>query len=109
MSTTIPDEIMKEATKVSSLIATFQGLMADNKRVDLSNLEHKISALCKTAETTDLSQSNDVRNVLIASVEDLARLNDEVTVLYEKAGGSALEEDNTKRAMDAYGPDDKES
>ena len=108
MSTTTPDEIMKEAKKVSSLIAVSQRLMADNKRVDLSNLEHKISALCKTAEKTDLSQATDVRNVLIAIVEDLSCLNDKVTTLYEKAGGSALE-DNTKRAMDAYGPDDKES
>lgn len=108
MSATTPDEIMKEAEKVSSLIATARRLMADNKSVDLSNLEHKISALCKKAETTDLTQAADVQGVLIAIVEDLNRLDDEVTVLYEKAGGPSLE-DNTKRAMDAYGPDDKES
>ena len=108
MRATTPDEIMKEAEKVSSLIATARRLMADNKSVDLSNLEHKISALCKKAETTDLTQAADVQGVLIAIVEDLNRLDDEVTVLYEKAGGPSLE-DNTKRAMDAYGPDDKES
>ena len=108
MSATTPDEIMKEAEKVSSLIATARRLMADNKSVDLSKLEHKISALCKKAETTDLSLAADVQGVLITIVEDLNRLDDEVTVLYEKAGGPALV-DNTKRAIDAYGPDDKES
>jgi hypothetical protein len=108
MSATTPDEIMKEAQKISSLIATARRLMADNNSVDLSNLEHKISALCKKAEIADLSQATDVQGVLIAIVEDLNRLDDEVTALYEKAGGPSLE-DNTKRAMDAYGPDDKES
>ena len=108
MSDTTPDEIMEEAEKVSSLIATARRLMADNKSVDLSSLEHKIIALCKKAETTDLSQPTGVQGVLIAIVEDLNRLDDEVTALCEKAGGPSLE-DNTKRAMDAYGPDDKES
>ena len=108
MSATTPDEIMKEAEKVSSLIATARRLMADNKNVDLSNLEHKISALCKKAKTTDLSHAADVQGVLIAIVEELNRLDDEITALYKKERGSSLE-DNTKRALDAYGPDDKES
>ena len=108
MSATTPDEIMKEAEKVSSLIATARRLMADNKSVDLSNLEHKISALCKKSETTDSNQAADVQGILVAIVEDLNCLDDEVTALYKKAGGPSLE-DNTKRAMDAYGPDDKES
>ena len=40
MSATTPDEIMQEAEKISSLITTARRLMADNKCVDLSNLEH---------------------------------------------------------------------
>jgi hypothetical protein len=108
MSATTHDEIMKEAEKISSLIATTRRLMADNKSVDLSNLEHKIKALCKKSETTGSSLAADVQGVLIAIIEDLNLLDDEITTLYEKAGGFSIE-DNTKRAMDAYGPDDKES
>ena len=108
MSDTTPDEIMEEAEKVSSLIATARRLMADNKSVDLSNLEVKISALCQKAEMTDLSQAADVKGVLMAIVEDLNTLDNEIAALFAKAGGSTLE-DNSKRAMDAYGPDDKES
>jgi hypothetical protein len=108
MSTTTPDEIMQEAEKISSLITTARRLMADNKSVDLSNLEHKISSLCKKAETTNLSHAANVQGILIAIVEELNHLDDEITALYKKESGSSLE-DNTKRALDAYGPDDKES
>ena len=108
MSATTPDEIMQEAEKISSLITTARRLMTDNKSVDLSNLEHKISGLCKKAETTNLSHAANVQGILIAIVEELNHLDDETTALYKRESGSSLE-DNTKRALDAYGPDDKES
>ena len=108
MSTTTPDEIIKEAEKVSSLIATARRLMAENKSVDLSKMEQKIGILCEKAEEIDLRQKDHIQDILIAIVEDLNRLNDEITSLYKKSGGS-FPEDNTKRAMDAYGIDDKGS
>ena len=109
MNITTPDEIIKEAEKVSSLIAIARRLMAENKSVDLSKMEHKIGILCKKAEKTDLRQKNHIQGILIAIVEELNRLNDETTSLYKKSGGSFSLEDNTKRAIDAYGLDDKES
>lgn len=108
MSTITPDEIIKEAEKVTSLITTARCLIAKNKNVDLSKMEHKISILCKKAEKTDLKQRDHIQGILIAIVEDLNRLNNETTSLYKKSGGS-LFADNAKRAMDAYGSDDKES
>ena len=102
------DLIIKEAEKVSSLIASARSLMAENKSVDLSKLEHKISVLCKKAETTDLRQTDDIQGILIVIVEDLNSLNDEITSLYKKSEGSSPK-DNTKRAIDAYSLDDKES
>jgi hypothetical protein len=108
MNAITPDEIIKEAEKVSSLIATARRLIAKNKSVDLSKLEHKISSLCKKAKITDLRQTDNIQGRLIAIVEDLNRLDGEITSLYKKSGGSSLE-DNTKRAIDAYGLDDKES
>ncbi len=108
MSAKIRVEIITEAEKISSLIATARRLMSENKSVDLSKLEHKISALCKRARKTNSKQSKEVQDVLIGIVKDLNRLDDEITHLYKKSGNSCLE-DNTKRAMDAYGLDDKES
>jgi hypothetical protein len=108
MNASIPDEIRKEAEKVSSLIATARRLMGENKSIDLSKLEHKVSVLCKKAETTDLGQKDDIQGILISIVKDLNSLNDEITSLYKKAERSSIK-DNTKRAIDAYGLDDKES
>ena len=53
MSAIIKNEIMKEAEQISSLITTARRLMAENKSVDLSKLEYKISILCKKAEKTN--------------------------------------------------------
>ena len=63
MNASIPDEIRKEAEKVSSLIATARRLMGENKSIDLSKLEHKVSVLCKKAETTDLGQKDDIQGL----------------------------------------------
>jgi hypothetical protein len=108
MSAIIKNEIMKEAEQISSLITTARRLMAENKSVDLSKLEYKISILCKKAEKTNLKQTEEIQGILIAIVENLNCLDDEITSLYKKSGGSSLKE-NTKRAIDAYGLDDKES
>jgi hypothetical protein len=108
MNASIPDKIRKEAEKVSSLIATARRLMGENKSIDLSKLEHKISVLCKKAETTNLRQTDDIQGMLNAIVKDLDSLNDEITSLYKKAERSSIT-DNTKRAINAYGLDDKES
>ena len=108
MNTTNPDDLIKEAEKVSSLIATARRLMAENKKVDLSKMEQEISILCQQAEKTGLNHKDRIQGILIDIVEDLKRLNDEITSLYKKSEGSFFE-DNTKRAMDAYGSDDKES
>ena len=108
MNASIPDKIRKEAEKVSSLIATARRLMGENKSIDLSKLEHKISVLCKKAETTNLRQTDDIQGMLNAIVKDLNSLNDEITSLYKKAERSSIK-DNTKRAINAYGLDDKES
>ena len=101
-------EIINEAEKISSLIATARHLMSENKSVDLSKLEHKINELCKRAKKINSNQSKEVQGVLFAIIEDLNRLDDEITSLYKKSGNSSLE-GYTKHAMDSYSPVDKES
>ena len=60
MSAKNKGKILKEAEKITSLIATARCLMSQNKSIDLSKLEQKVSSLCKKAEITDLKQSKKI-------------------------------------------------
>ena len=71
MSTKTVEELLEEAEKVTSLIATARLLMADGKTVDLSNLEVKISALCENAEAAGLENSHEVEGAFTAIIQDL--------------------------------------
>lgn len=108
MSQKTAHELLEEAGKVSSVIATARRLVAEGKSVDLSNLESKIAALCENAKAAELEQSSDVQDALSAILGDLNLLEDEVAAHYRETGGQALE-DNIKRAIDAYGPEGEES
>jgi len=101
-------EILDQAEKISSLIATARALMADGKSVDLSNLEGKISALCEIAQSAEQQQLAPVRAALSDLLEDLNRLDDEVTRNHAGAGGATLE-NTIKRAIDAYNLDSEEN
>ena len=108
MSAKNKGKILKEAEKITSLIATARCLMSQNKSIDLSKLEQKVSSLCKKAEITDLKQSKEVQGILSTIVEDLNRLDNEITTLYNKLKQTSTEE-NTKRAINAYGLEENES
>lgn len=101
-------EILEQAEKISSLIATARKLMGEGKTVDLSNLEGKIQALCKNAESAQLKRPDAVRAALETIAGDLDRLDDEMTSRHGDAGGRSLE-DTIKRAIDAYKHDSEES
>lgn len=102
------DDILLQAEKVSSLIATARRLMSEGKTVDLSNLEGKIRTLCNNAEDASLKQSDGVRAALGTIVEDLDRLEKEITGRHGDPGGLSLET-SIKRAIAAYHLDSEES
>lgn len=108
MSVETKVDFKKEVEKISSLIATARRLMSENKSVDLSKLEYKINSLCKKAQTVNTKQSKETQRILVNIIEDLNRLDDEITSLYNKSGYSSLR-NKTKRAIEAYGSEDKES
>ncbi|MBL6941767.1 MAG: hypothetical protein ISR53_06370 [Rhodospirillales bacterium] len=108
MSTKTGEDILLQAEKVSSLIAAARHLMGEGKTVDLSNLEGKISSLCKSAQSAQLDNPDTVRTALQSIVKDLNQLDEEITSRHEKAGGQSLEA-SIKRAINAYGLDNEES
>ncbi len=108
MSHKTNDELLEDAQKVSSVIATARQLMGDGKMVDLSNLEGKIQTLCEDAENAQQDHSLDVQEALMAIVEDLNLLNEEMSAkLWADDEQSA--EENAKRALNAYSQDGEES
>jgi len=108
MSAIKEDDILLQAEKISSLITTASRLMADGKTVDLSNLEGKIQSLCENAEAAQLQQAGPVRAALSAIVENLNRLDAEMTSRHTESCAPSLET-TIKRAIDAYKIDNEES
>ncbi len=108
MNTHEDKDILLQAEKISSLIAAARHLMGKGKIVDLSNLEGKISALCKGAQSAQLDKPDAVRTILQDINEDLSQLTKEVTSRHDEAGGRSMEA-SIKRAINAYGHDNDES
>lgn len=108
MSTKTVEELLDEAQKVSSVIATARRLIAEGKTVDLSNMEGKISALCENAEAAGLEDSSAITTSFSAIIQDLDLLNKEMSDLAWTTAEQSLEE-TANRAIDAYSRDDGES
>ena len=102
------DELLEDAQKVSSVIATARQLMNDGKMVDLSNLEGKIQTLCEDAEAARQEHTEEVQEALMAIVKDLDLLNKEMSANLWTDDEQANEE-NAKRAINAYSNDAEES
>ena len=102
------EEILEETQVISSMISEARRLLAENKSFDLANLYNKISILCKKAQSVGANQKSKVHYILREIVEDLNRLDEEITAMHKKNSASITEE-NKKRATKAYSQDKKES
>ncbi len=101
-------DILLQAEKISSLIATARSLMNEGKSVDLASLEGKVRTLCDNAEAANLQQPDATLAALKAIVEDLDLLDAEINRRHSDGGGQSLEA-AIKRAIDAYDKDNDES
>jgi len=104
MSTKTTEEFLEDAGKVSSMIANAHQLMNEGKTIDFPNLEGEIQNLCENADAGGLEQSAAVQGALSAIVEDLTRLNSEMSSKLWEDEEKSLEE-AAKRAIDSYGDD----
>ncbi len=108
MSAQTAGDILLQAEKISSLIATARGLMNEGKSVDLTILEGKVRTLCANAEAANLQDAGATLAALKTIVDDLNRLDAEINSRHSDAGGHSLEA-SIKRAIDAYDKDNDES
>jgi|APSaa5957512535_1039671.scaffolds.fasta_scaffold363936_1 hypothetical protein len=104
MSTKTIEELLEEAEKVASVVATARSLIADGKTVDLANLEGKIQTLCENAEAADMGESTEVEEAFNAIVQNLNVLNEEMSAKMWTDAEDDLE-NTAKRAIDAYSQD----
>ena len=94
-------EVLPEADKLTSLVTTARRLLAEQKMVDLSALGGKVRVLCDAARHVPPADTAAVKAALTGIVEDLDRLEAELTAQNEDVNARTV---NTarRRAMDAY-------
>ncbi len=94
-------EVLPEADKLTSLVTTARRLLAEQKMVDLSALDGKVRALCDATRHVPPDDTAAVKAALSDIVEDLDRLEAELTAQNEDVNARTV---NAARhqAMDAY-------
>lgn len=95
-------DVRAEIQKVSSLVTTARRRIADGKLVDLSALEGRVSALSDVLRGVGADDAEPVRESVSAIMENLDRLEGDLTAQYE-AVARELESGVRARAAEAYG------
>ncbi|MFQ5618942.1 MAG: hypothetical protein ACE5FR_08215 [Rhodospirillales bacterium] len=101
-------EALPEADKVTSLVTTARRLLAEQKMVDLSALDGRVSALCDSIRHVPPDDTAAVKAVLTDIVEDLDRLEAELTAQNEDVNAQTVNAAR-RQAMDAYAKTKDES
>ncbi len=94
-------EVPPEADKLASLVTTARRLLAEQKMVDLSALDGKVRALCDATRHVPPADTAAVKAALTDIVEDLDRLEAELTAQNEDVTARTVSTAR-RRAMDAY-------
>ncbi len=94
-------EVLPEADKLTSLVTTARRLLAAQKMVDLSALDGKVRALCDATRHVPPDDTAAVKAALSDIVEDLDRLEAELTAQNEDVTARTVNAAR-RQAMDAY-------
>ena len=94
-------EVLPETDKLTSLVTTARRLLAEQKMVDLSALGGKVRALCDAARHVPPADTAAVKAALTGIVEDLDRLEAELTAQNEDVNARTVNAAR-RQAMDAY-------
>ncbi len=104
MSTITTEDLLEETSKVASVVIIARRLIGEGKTVDLSNLEGKVRDLCEHAEAAGDAYTPEVEEAFNAIIQDLNKLNEEMSALLwdvEENDG----EEMAKKAINAYSKD----
>ncbi len=94
-------EVLPGADKVASLVTTARRLLAAQKMVDLSALGGKVRALCASIRHVPPEDTAAVKAALTGIVEDLDRLEAELTAQNEDINAQTVNAAR-RQATDAY-------
>ena len=94
-------EVLPEADKLTSLVTTARRLLAEQKMVDLSALDGKVRALCDATRHVPPDDTAAVKAALSDIVEDLDRLEAELTAQNEDINAQTVNAAR-RQTMDAY-------
>ncbi len=94
-------DVLPEADKLTSLVTTARRLLAAQKMVDLSALDGKVRALCDAIRHVPPEDTAAVKAALTDIVEDLDRLEAELTAQNEDVNAQTVNAAR-RQAMDAY-------
>ncbi len=94
-------EVLPEADKLTSLVTTARRLLAEQKMIDLSALDGKVRALCDATRHVPPDDTAAVKAALNDIVEDLDRLEAELTAQNEDVNARTVNAAR-RQAMDAY-------
>ncbi len=97
----LPPEVLPEADKVTSLVTTARRLLAEQTMVDLSALDGKVRALCDSVRDVPPGDTAAVKAALTGILEDLDRLEEELTVQNEDVNAQTVKAAR-RQTMDAY-------
>ena len=97
----LPPEVLPEADKVTSLVTTARRLLAEQTMVDLSALNGKVRALCDSIRQVPPGDPAAVKAALTGIVEDLDRLEAELTAQNEDVNAQTVNAAR-RQTMDAY-------
>lgn len=93
-------DLIQEAKKVASLVTAARRLLGEDKMIDLSALEGKVSALCLAIQMAPREDTRGLKPSIAAILEDLDRLEADLAARNDDAG---TDETERHRAAAAYG------
>lgn len=93
-------DLVQETEKVASLITAARRLLREDRMIDLSALQGKVSALCQAIQAAPLESVRGLRPAIEAILKDLDNLQDDLTA--QNADVTAESDDVRRQALAAY-------
>ena len=101
-------EFESRLARTAALIGAARGVLRDGKVVDLAGLEDEVKTLCEAATALPADATEAMRPRLIALVDDLGRLAEELTVQHGELMREMGDLNKRQQATAAYGrPSDR--
>lgn len=96
-------EIRNRMVEVSAVVCMARSLLADGKPVDLSSLETRVEALCRSLVAMPRDDREEIKPALIGLMDELGRLAETVRAQHAALAERLSTVVRGQRAAGAYG------